>query len=169
MKSQSVNFSPALNTRSDETKVRSSGAIRRTLGWFGLAACAATLSACYVVPVQNYPTPSPGVVMPMPPPGPLTMSARLYPANETAQAYGMVSAVVTNDLNGRGTFNAAINGEQFAGEATRVAGSSKDGVANGAGNRGNYLTCRYTMNSATLGTGQCKLSNGALFSMHIGN
>ena len=78
-------------------------------------------------------------------------------------------ASVTNDLNGRGYFSTNINGESFSGEATRVAGSSRDGVANGAGQRGSYINCRYTMNSPTLGTGTCRLSNGAVFSMHVGS
>ena len=55
------------------------------------------------------------------------------------------------------------------GEATRLANSSRDGVANGAGHRGGYISCRYTMNSPSLGTGTCKLSNGAEFTMHIGS
>jgi len=80
-----------------------------------------------------------------------------------------VMAVVTNDLNGRGHFSTNINGESFSGEATRVAGSSRDGMANGAGNRGSFINCRYTMNSATLGTGSCRLSNGAAFTMHVGS
>ncbi len=81
----------------------------------------------------------------------------------------MVGAVVTNDMNGRGTFTTNINGESFNGEATRIAGSPvREGVANGTGNRGNYISCRYQMNSSTLGTRQCKLSNGAQFTMHVG-
>ena len=102
------------------------------------------------------------------PPVPLTFAARLYPSNDLASSYGMVTAVVTNDLNGRGTFSTNINGESFTGEGTRVAGSARDGQANGAGNRGSYINCRYQMNSATLGSGQCRLSNGAQFSMHVG-
>jgi hypothetical protein len=81
----------------------------------------------------------------------------------------MVSAVVTNDLNGRGTFSTAINGENFMGEATRSNGNLRTGVANGSGNRGSYINCTYQMNSTTLGSGQCKLSNGALFTMHVGS
>ncbi|MBI2770830.1 MAG: hypothetical protein HYX47_14485 [Burkholderiales bacterium] len=133
------------------------------------AAVAATamLTGCYVVPVQS---PAPQVVhVPMAPAEPLTFAARLYPANDAASAYGMVMAVVTNDLNGRGRFTTNINGESFSGEATRVAGGNRDGIANGAGNRGSYINCRYTMNSATLGTGNCRLSNGALFTMHVGS
>ena len=50
-----------------------------------------------------------------------------------------------------------------------MAGSARDGQANGTGNRGSYINCRYQMNSATLGSGQCRLSNGAQFSMHVGS
>jgi hypothetical protein len=130
----------------------------------------AALSGCYVVPMQPAPAPSgAAMVVPVAPPQPVTFSARLYPANDLAGSYGMVSAVVTNDLNGRGHFSTAINGENFTGEATRVAGSPRDGVANGAGNRGSFLNCRYTMNSPSLGTGTCRMSNGAAFTMHIGS
>jgi hypothetical protein len=144
--------------------------LRRTTAAAAATFVLATLSGCYVVPLQ--PRGSAGaVVVPAAvpaPPSPLTFSARLYPANELASAYGVVAAMVTNDLNGRGHFSTAINGESFSGEATRVAGSSRDGLANGAGNRGSYLTCRYTLNAPTLGTGNCRLSDGALFTMHIG-
>lgn len=132
-------------------------------------AAAAALSGCYVVPLQPTTLPAgPTVVVPAAPPQPVTFSARLYPSNELANSYGMVSAVVTNDLNGRGHFSTAIDGEMFSGESTRLAGSPRDGVANGAGNRGSYVSCRYTMNSPTMGTGTCRLSNGATFTMHVG-
>ena len=129
----------------------------------------AALAGCYVVPMQPAtPLPGPTLVVPAAPPAPLTFAARLYPANDLASQYGMVTAVVNNDLNGRGWFSTNIGGEAFAGEATRVAGSQKDGLANGSGNRGGYISCRYTMNSATLGTGNCRLNNGAAFTMHVG-
>jgi hypothetical protein len=100
----------------------------------------------------------------------MTFTARLYPSNAAASALGVVGAVVTNDLNGRGTFSTTINGESFTGEATRtITGGARQGVANGAGNRGSYINCKYQMNSATLGTGQCNLSNGAQFTMHVGS
>ena len=131
----------------------------------------ATLAGCYVVPIQPPYSPAPASVYVAPAlPASVTFAARLYPANDAAAAYGLVGAVVTNDLNGRGTFTTNINGESFNGEATRTAGSSsREGVANGAGSRGNYISCRYQMNSSTLGTGQCKLSTGALFTMHVGS
>ena len=132
-------------------------------------ASVAALSGCYVVPIQPTTVPAgPTVVVPPAPPQPVTFSARLYPSNEIASSYGMVAAVVTSDLNGRGHFSTAIDGEMFSGESTRLANSPHDGIANGAGNRGSYVNCRYTMNSTTLGTGSCRLSNGATFSMHIG-
>lgn len=153
--------------------MKSSGVVapRRTALAVVLATGVATLSGCYVVPVNQHPAHHPAhahVVLPAPPPAPVTFSARLYPANELATHYGMVNAVVTNDLNGRGNFNTTISGESFVGEATRKAGSSRDGIANGAGNRGSYINCHYTMNSAALGTGSCTLSNGARFTMHVG-
>ena len=151
---------------------------RRTV-LLSVVAASAVLAGCYVVPITPqtghaqtvYSTPQP---LPIPvAPAPLTFAARLYPANEAAQRYGLIGAVVTNDLNGRGTFTTNINGESFSGEATRVSGtsasSSREGVANGAGNRGSFINYKYQMNSTTLGTGQCKLSNGALFTMHVGS
>ena len=135
---------------------------------FGIAA--ASLTGCYVVPINQQPSHAPTTVyVPTAPPAPVTFAARLYPSNDLATSYGMVSAVVTNDLNGRGTFSTAINGENFNGEATRANSGARTGVANGSGNRGSYISCTYQMNSATLGTGQCKLSNGALLSMQVGN
>lgn len=141
-------------------------AVRR-VALVGALGASAVLGGCYVMPVQP---PAPAVLtVPAGPAAPLTFTARLYPSNDLASAYGVVAAVVTNDLNGRGHFSTAINGETFSGEATRVAGSSRDGVANGAGSRGGYIQCRYTMNTATLGTGNCRLSNGAAFTMHVGS
>jgi len=68
-----------------------------------------------------------------------------------------------------GTAISSMDGrEQFQGEATRVAGSRGTGVANATGSRGGNLSCQYTMNSATLGSGQCVLNSGPAFTMHIG-
>lgn len=143
----------------------------RHLAWMGAASGVAVLAGCYVVPVnQGPPAASATAIYAAPPPASMTFTARLYPANAAAAGYGMVGAVVTNDLHGRGTFSTVIQGESFAGEATRAVSSSvREGIANGAGNRGSYINCRYQMNSATQGVGQCKLSNGALFTMHVGN
>lgn len=144
--------------------------LTRRVALAGIVLGVTALTGCYVVPIQPAHAPAPAVHVTPAPPTSVTFAARLYPANEAASVYGMVSAVVTNDLNGRGTFSTNINGESFTGEATRLAGSSsREGVANGAGSRGGYISCRYQMNSAALGTGQCKLSNGAQFTMHVGS
>ena len=146
----------------------------RMLLALGVATAAAALSGCYVVPINpapgqpGYVPPAAPMAMPAALPAPVVFTARLYPANDLAVRHGMVGGVVTNDLNGRGTFNANSQGESFVGEATRKAGSSREGLASGAGNRGSYLSCQYTMNSATLGTGICRLSDGAQFTMHVG-
>ena len=132
---------------------------------------ATALTGCYVTPIQQQPTTIyiPAPAMPAMPAS-MTFAARLYPANDAASAFGMVNAIVTNDLNGRGTFSTNINGENFTGEATRTSSaSSRQGVANGVGNRGSFINCNYQMNSATLGLGQCRLNNGALFTMHVGS
>ena len=150
-----------------------SPAARRGVFVLGMAATVATLAGCYVLPIDprtGQPVqPAAAPVVAPAPALPLAFPARLYPANEQASGYGVINATVTNDLQGRGSFNASINGESFVGEATRKAGSSREGLASGAGNRGSYLSCQYTMNSATLGTGTCRLNNGAVFTMHIGN
>lgn len=145
--------------------------IARRFALTGALLGASALGGCYVVPINQTYTPTASAALQVaPPPSNITFAARLYPSNDAAAAYGMVNGVVTNDLHGRGIFTTTINGENFSGEATRVAGSSsREGIANGAGSRGSYINCYYKMNSATLGTGQCKLSNGAQFTMHVGS
>lgn len=95
-----------------------------------------------------------------------TLQARLYPTNDAAQRLGAAQATVVINQNGHGTFNAYIGGEQFSGDATRTV-NSRSGRANGAAASGRYVVCNYTMNSPTLGTGSCEMSNGARYSMHV--
>lgn len=141
----------------------------RIASFTGIVIAASALTGCYVVPLDQHPPTSTVVYAPAPPvQTPVTFAARLYPANDAATGYGMVLAVVTNDLNGRGHFSTNINGESFSGEATRTAASPRDGVANGAGSRGNFINCRFSMNSTTQGTGSCRLNDGAVFTMHLG-
>ena len=131
-------------------RVLSSRGVVRGLAGLVVWGAAVALTGCYVVPVNQAPAYAtvPAVLASPAASGPITFAARLYPANDLARRYGMVSAVVTNDLNGRGTFSTAIDGESFSGEATRNSAASHEGIANGAGNRGSYLQCTYKMNSA---------------------
>ncbi|HEY0820128.1 MAG TPA: hypothetical protein VGD46_15185 [Rhizobacter sp.] len=99
------------------------------------ALAAATLSACYVVPIdprtgQAYPTPrdpsqpaSVAIVTPPAspaPPQPTVLSARLYPLNPQANKGGMLTAVVVDNHTGRGTFTLSYQGDALQGEASRV-------------------------------------------------
>ena len=183
----SARIGAAMALRATSRRVRAAAVV---------ALAGAALSGCYVVPLHhapdgtpypyvsaapgNYgtvnvipapyaaPAPTTTVILPVAPAGPLTFTARLYPVNDLASGFGVVGAIVTNDLNGRGSFSTNIGGESFSGEATRTGGLERGGIANGSGNRGNYVNCTYKMNSTTQGSGVCRHSSGATFSMHVG-
>ena len=105
------------------------------------ALVAATLSACYVVPIdprtgQGYPINQDGpgarqsgsvtVITPPAPPGPpqpSVMSARLYPLNPQANKGGLLTATVVDNHTGRGSFTLSYLGDTLQGEATRVDAS----------------------------------------------
>ena len=134
-----------------------------------LIASSLTLTACYVVPVNQYPQAhnapaSPQIVAP----SPVVLIAKLYPNNDAAAPFGVLSGSVTNHLNGRGEITVVQGGEVFRGEATRNVNDARSGTANGAGNQGGYMSCAYTMNNATLGTGNCRFNNGAVYRFHLG-
>ena len=147
---------------------------------------AVALSGCYVVPVAPDGTPVyPAVPVPAPlapapyytappasyappPPGPSVLAARLYPTNDIASRDGMLSGTVTNLMTGKGRFQLDYRGELLVGEATRVRGEEKVGVANAYGDRGSYLNCSYRTSTPYQGTGACTLSNGAKYQVHIG-
>lgn len=145
---------------------------------FGAILAAAALTACVVVPVgpdgrafplQPMPTQHPATPTVVAPPAPAVRRARLYPLNSTAQASGLAAGQVTNYLDGKGSFNIQIGGEQFSGEATRASRGASTGVANAVGNRGSGMSCNYTMNNATQGSGKCMLTTGAEFQLHLGS
>lgn len=140
------------------------------------AVLGATLSACYVVPLNQYPNGqgsagaygnnSGGVaILPVPAYRPV-FTARLYPGNPAAARLGGVSGVISNPEQGHGEFSFSLGGESYAGEATRTPNSTK-GVANASGNRGGFVRCDYMMSSAALGWGSCTFAGGARYDMHI--
>jgi hypothetical protein len=155
------------------------------------ALTAAGVAGCYVVPVApdgtplypyQYPYTPAYSVVPYPAtasapagapvvrgaPPPAVINARLYPANEIASREGMITGSVTNLMNGRGRFTMDYHGELLSGEATRVDGDERRGVASAYGQRGTYMTCEYRMTSAVQGAGMCRMSNGAEFQVHLG-
>lgn len=156
----------------------------RLRGLIGIAA--AGLAGCYVVPVaapdgtwqyRTYPLPpagtpiatQPGAVSPPSGGGaPATLVARLYPMNDIATQTGVVSGTVTNMMTGKGKFMVDYQGELLLGEATRVSGEEKKGVASAYSPKGSYMACEYQMNTPYQGAGTCTFSNGAKYQLHVG-
>lgn len=144
-----------------------------------LSAATLALSGCYVVPIAPdgtpiwpSPAPIPGAASapaPSRPPVPVTLHARLYPANDIATETGMISGSVTNMMGGKGRFQLNYKGELLSGEATRVSGDERKGVASAYGMGGSYMSCEYQMNTPHQGAGNCMFSNGARYQVHIGN
>jgi len=154
---------------------------------------AAALSGCYIVPMAPDGSPMYAAAVPVPPvvlapapgypaqagvpasvatapvpPVPQVLQARLYPANEVATRTGMLSGTVTNMMTGKGRFQLDYAGDVLVGEATRVPGDDRAGLANAYGQRGTYMNCEYRMTTPYQGTGTCHLSTGALYQVHIG-
>jgi hypothetical protein len=102
------------------------------------------------------------------PASPAPLQARLYPSNELATETGMLSGTVTNMMTGKGFFQLNYKGEILSGEATRVPGDDRRGLASAYGQRGLFMSCDYRMTTPYLGTGTCSLSNGAQYQVHIG-
>jgi hypothetical protein len=148
----------------------------RKIFWIGLgsAACALSLTGCYVIPIDGQGRPSNVAYAPVPTPvvipaapSQINLIAKLYPANDQASGSGVLVGQVVNNLNGRGTISINANGETFSGEATRAGQNSNQGNANAAGSRGGYVRCQYIMNSNTQGTGECTFSTGARYTLHL--
>jgi len=138
-------------------------------------------SGCYIVPVgpDGYPAayvpvspaPVPGQAAPAQsyPAMPKVLYARLYPSNELATQTGMVSGTVTNMMTGKGRFQVNYQGETLTGEATRVSGDNRKGVASAYSPNGSFMACEYQMSSPTQGAGTCSFSSGAKYTLHVGN
>lgn len=99
---------------------------------------------------------------------PVALPARLYPINDIATETGMVSGTVTSMMNGKGRFQLAYKGENMVGEATRVSGEDRKGVATAWGPSGSFMTCEYQMASLVQGAGTCSFSDGARYQVHVG-
>jgi hypothetical protein len=148
-----------------------------------LAGAPIVLTGCYVVPIApdgtpiypySYPysVPPHAAVVPAPvvagAPAPAVLQARLYPANEIASQTGMIVGTVTNLMTGKGRFQMDYKGEVLSGEATRVSGDERRGIASAYGSRGTYMTCEYRMTTAYQGAGTCTVSTGAQYQVHLG-
>ena len=116
-------------------------------------------AAPYPAPAYAPPPPPPVVAAPSAP-VPSVLQARLYPSNEIASRTGM--------LSGKGQFQLDLAGELLSGEATRVPGNERAGIASAYGPRGTFMNCEYKMTTPYQGTGTCHVSTGALYQVHIG-
>lgn len=164
---------------------------------FAATTLALLLAGCYVIPIDArnpppvvYPGGTAAETINLPPAQaqPLQLQARLYPINDIAGKMGVLSAQVTDGLNGHGSFTLTSGNEVLQGEASRVGGDSpgfgtvyrqvygdgrfpatgRRGIANAAGNRGTYINCEYVLTAAARGTGACLFSNGAKYQIHFG-
>ena len=147
----------------------------RTLLYSACSTLVSTLSACVLVPVDaNTGLPvqaqAPATLIVAPPAQPATsvLTARLYPLNEPAQRAGMLSAVVVDHRTGRGTITLGYLGDTLQGEATRVEGPGRRGVANASGPRGVSAQCNYQLSGNGMGTGSCAFTDGAQYRLHFG-
>ena len=100
---------------------------------------------------------------------PAALAARLYPANAVAAQRGMVAGTVVDFRNGKGRFVLDYGGELLSGEATRVRNDERRGITNAYGALGTTMSCDYRMTSPSQGTGSCSLSDGARYTVHLGN
>lgn len=161
-----------------------------------MAVPAFTLSACYIVPIDHHgraldyngrpivinqtPAAAPTVIQtgsPAPAPAvvysgsamPASLNVRLYPQNEVAAQTGVLGGSITNMMNGKGRIQFDYRGETLTGEATRVDGDDRRGVASAYGVRGTFVSCNYQMMSPQQGAADCTFNNGAKYQAHIGN
>ena len=147
-----------------------------------IAVPAIVLTGCYIVPIAPDGTPMYPVPYALPPqagvapppavygaPAPAVLHARLYPANDIATQTGMITGTVTNMMTGKGRFQLDYKGELLSGEATRVSGDERRGVASAYGVRGTYMSCEYRMSSPYQGAGNCTMSTGAQYQVHLGS
>ena len=158
-------------------------AFPKALSLIAAMAASLALSGCYVVPVnpEGYPAypgyPYAAAPVPIPPlpasgppqaAAPTVLQARMYPANERASQSSVLTGTVTNTSFGKGRFQLSYRGETLTGEATRVDGDARRGVASAYGPSGTFMSCEYQMQSARQGVGICTLSDGAKYQVHIG-
>jgi hypothetical protein len=117
-------------------------------------------------PVAAAPMAAQGATQPKPGP---SLPARLYPINDIATENGMVAGTVTSTTDGKARFQFNYRGESLVGEATRVSGDDRKGVATAWAPSGAFMTCEYQMSSIARGAGTCSFSDGARYQVHVGN
>jgi hypothetical protein len=94
---------------------------------------AASLSGCYVVPIDPRVAPEHGyhpvyvqpaqsvAVVPAQQPVPVALRGRLYPINDVAGRMGALTATASDNLTGHATFTIHYDADPLRGEASRVS------------------------------------------------
>jgi hypothetical protein len=115
------------------------------------------------------PAPVPGAYAAMQPKAVPSLPARLYPINDVATEIGMVAGTITSVSEGKARLQFNYRGESLVGEATRVSGDDRKGIATAWAPSGAFMTCEYQMSSQLRGAGICNFSDGARYQVHVGN
>lgn len=121
------------------TTTKQHGPRASVTGLAAAVACALSLSACYVLPIdprtgQPYPpaardgygqvaVSNAAPLVPAMAPIPTQLNVRLYPLNAQANTAGMLSAQVIDNHAGHGRFSVPYLGDLLQGESTRVDAS----------------------------------------------
>jgi hypothetical protein len=121
------------------------------------------------VPPAAAPASVPAALAAMQPKMIASLPARLYPINEVATEIGMVAGTITSLTEGKARLQFNYRGESLVGEATRVSGDDRKGVATAWAPSGAFMTCEYQMSSQVHGAGTCNFSDGARYQVHVGN
>jgi hypothetical protein len=98
-----------------------------------------------------------------------SLPARLYPINDIATEIGMVAGTISPLAEGKARLQFNYRGESLVGEATRVSGEERKGIATAWAPSGAFMTCEYQMSSLVRGAGTCNFSDGARYQVHVGN
>ncbi|HUQ74079.1 MAG TPA: hypothetical protein VM183_05075 [Burkholderiales bacterium] len=120
-------------------------------------------------PLAPAPAPAPAAQGATQPRTIASLPARLYPINDVATEIGMVAGTITSLSEGKARLQFNYRGESLIGEATRVSGDDRKGVATAWAPSGAFMTCEYQMSSQAHGAGTCNFSDGARYQVHVGN
>jgi hypothetical protein len=99
--------------------------------------------------------------------GPATLSAQLFPENESSTQSGVVDWTASDMKACKGRLRIRYEGEVLTGDAICVRGKVWMGVARAASPAGTSMSCEYRLDHAYQGAGTCVFSNGAQYQAQV--
>ena len=72
-------------------------------------------------------------------------------------------------MTGKGRFQVQYAGEVLTGEATRVSGDERKGIASAYGPSGSFMSCEYQMSTPVAGRRHLQFFQRRSLQVHIGN